>query len=74
MPDFTTEWGIKRKRKFFKKQKAAAKPWETYDLMRQHRECVDDDEAVSILEEVQRETGGPVKGKVLTANTASSVL
>ncbi|KAK7503313.1 hypothetical protein BaRGS_00005578 [Batillaria attramentaria] len=43
--------------KFYIRAKAVAKPWEKYDLMKQYRASVNDDEAATIMKEVLSKTG-----------------
>ena len=45
------------KRKVRRAQEVA-KPWEKYDLMKQHRKSIDEDETESIMEEAYTKTQG----------------
>lgn len=51
--------------RFYKRAKQLAKPWEKYDLMKQYRATINDDEAETVMKEVFAETSNisKVKGR-----------
>jgi large subunit ribosomal protein L19 len=49
--------------RFYKRAEEVAKPWEKYDIIKKHRESIDDDETQSIMEEVFSKTEATRKAR-----------
>ena len=49
--------------RFYRRAKEVAKPWKKYDLMKQHRKSIDEDETEAIMGEVYAKTRSTQKAR-----------